>query len=79
MKMQPKTPGFYWAKWKICAPGTADEEDFKPLNKWEVVEVFENTIDETSSEHLLVAVTGVEKSQPLENFYWSCTTLIPPS
>jgi len=66
----PTKPGFYWAKWKICNPGTADEESFRPCDHWEVVQVFENSLDEKAEDHLMVFVSGVQKAQSLENFFW---------
>lgn len=67
--MAPKKPGHYWAKWKIKAPGTAEEDD-PPGGEWEVVQVFRNCIDEDDPEHLMVSVAGVARSQALENFFW---------
>lgn len=67
--MKPKKAGHYWARWKIKSPGTAEEDD-PPSGQWEVVQVFENCIDETDDEYLMVAVAGVERSQSLENFFW---------
>lgn len=67
--MTPKKAGHYWARWKIKSPGTAEEDD-PPSGQWEVVQVFENCIDETDDEYLAVAVAGVERSQSLENFFW---------
>lgn len=66
---QPKTPGHYWARWRIKSPGTAEEDD-PPGGQWEVVQVFENCIDETDPEYLMVSVAGVERSQSVENFHW---------
>lgn len=67
--MAPKAPGHYWARWRIKAAGTADEDD-PPGGAWEVVQVFVNCIDPDDDEYLMVAVPGVERSQPIENFYW---------
>lgn len=75
----PTGPGFYWAKWKIKDPGTAEEDD-PPFGKiWEVVDVFVNCINPEDDEHLMVAVTGVEKAQSLENFFWGPGPLHAPS
>lgn len=59
-------------------PGTADEEEFTPCKKYEVVEVFENCIDKDDPEYLMVAVTGVARSQSIENFFWGPGPLEPP-
>lgn len=63
----PVKAGFYWAKWKICDEGTADEAVFEPSTSWEVVEVLDD-FDGTPNG---VFVPGVEKSQSLENFAWA--------
>ena len=65
----PNAEGFWWAKWRIKSPGTAEEND-PPGNEWEVMHVVENTLDKTDEEHLMVMVPGVEKWQSLENFHW---------
>jgi hypothetical protein len=65
----PKAEGFYWGKWKIKAPGTADEND-DPYPEWEVMHVVENSSDVSDPEFLMVMVPGVGKWQPLENFFW---------
>lgn len=54
---------------KTETAGTA-EEDEPPSGCWEVVQVFQNCIDEDDDEHLMVAVAGVECSQSIENFFW---------
>lgn len=65
----PKAPGFYWARWKIKDPGTAEEDD-PPSGEWEVMHVVENCIDPDDDEYLMAMVPGVEKWQSLENFIW---------
>lgn len=75
--MTPKAEGFYWGKWKIRAPGTADEDEPAP-NEWEVMHVVENCNDETDPEFLMVEVPGVKEWQPLENFYWGTGPLAVP-
>lgn len=65
----PKSPGHYWARWRIKSQGTAEEDD-PPSGQWEVVQVFQNCIDEDDDEYLMVAVPGVERSQAIENFHW---------
>lgn len=67
--MMPIKEGYFWAKWRIKAEGTADENE--PANgDWEIVQVVENCQDEKDPEHLMVMVLGVEKWQSLENFVW---------
>ena len=61
----------------LKSPGTAEEDD-PPSAQWEVVQVFENCIDETSDEYLMVAVAGVAKAQAIENFYWGDRVQAPP-
>lgn len=73
----PKEPGHYWARWRIKSPGTAEEDD-PPSAQWEVVQVFENCIDQSDDEYLMVAVAGVERSQSVENFFWG-ERVVPPS
>jgi len=66
----PKRAGYYWAQWRICDPGTDDEEEFQPSNEWEPVVVFENCIDTSHAEYLRVFVPGVSQGQSIENFVW---------
>ena len=61
----PTAPGHYWAKWKIADDGTADEAEFTPSDRWEVVEVLYDP-----NGPLRVFVPGVEASQAIENFFW---------
>jgi len=70
----PTAPGYYWAKWRICEDGTADEAVFEPSDRWTVVDVF----DEFGS--LMVFVPGVELPQSIENFFWAkpVVALTPP-
>lgn len=75
----PTQEGAYWAKWRICDEGTADEDEFTPNTEWEVVTVFVNGRDESDSEHLRVFVPGVEKDQHIENFVWGAGPLRPPA
>ena len=70
MNALPQAAGHFWAQWRICSPGTADEAEFEPSFTWEVVQVFENCLDETDAEHLMVFVPGVAKAQPLDGFFW---------
>jgi hypothetical protein len=73
----PTKAGFYWAKWKIAADGTRDIEDFQASDRWEVVEVVVNHIDRDNPEHLLVSVSGVERGQPLDGFFWGDVKRLP--
>lgn len=66
----PTTEGYFWARWLKPAPGTADNGEGCDPERWEVVSVFENSLDIRSEEYLMVMVPGVEQSQPLENFEW---------
>ncbi len=70
--MSPNEAGHYWAKWRIPCEGTADNgECCNGVHAdWEVVQVFENCLDKDDEEYLMVAVPGVAKGQPLENFFW---------
>lgn len=76
----PTKPGFYWAKWRSAAPGTADNgEPCRGADaEWEVVEVWENSLDPSDEEHLLVHVGGVAKAQGLHRFEWGPGPLEPP-
>lgn len=79
--MVPTKPGFYWAKWRIAAAGTADNGEgcMGTDADWEVVEVWENSLDTSDDEYLMVHVPGVEKGQSIDNFYWgNCKRLEPP-
>lgn len=67
----PTRPGHYWAKWRIANDGTPEGDEQTPSDVWEVVQVFENCIDNTSDEYLMVNVPGQTKAQSIENFYWS--------
>lgn len=73
----PKEPGWYFAKWKIAEDGTRDAEHLTPSNKIECVEIYINGHDKEDSEYLMVAVGGVEKPQPIENFYWISPIEVP--
>ena len=79
---RPDGPGFYWAKWlwRIADDGTREGDELTPLDPWEVVEVFKNTLDTDDEDHLRVAVAGVETSQPLISFFWGrAIRLTPPN
>lgn len=77
--MNPTTPGFYWALWRSAAPGTADNGEgcMGADAEWEVVEVWENSLDPSDDEYLMVHVGGVEKGQGLHRFEWG-PKIIPP-
>lgn len=74
----PTEAGFYWAKWRICADGTKDGDEITPSDVPEVVEVWENSLDTSNPEFLMVHVPGVEKGQPLDGFVWLSARLEPP-
>lgn len=65
----PQKAGFYWAKWRIPEDGTADEDRFVFVDKWEAVEVHP-ALGETD-ELFRVSVAGVERTQSVENFVWA--------
>lgn len=65
----PQEPGFYWAKWRIPEDGTADEDQFVFVDKWEAVEVHA-ALGETDAD-FRVSVAGVERTQSVENFVWA--------
>lgn len=65
----PIAPGYYWAKMLKVDPGTRDGKDAID-GGWEVVNVFEDTLDVMDREHLAVFVPGIETSQSLDNFEW---------
>lgn len=73
----PTRSGHYWAKWRICDEGTADEDVFTAHNNWEVVHVVENGGDPTEDDYYRVAVTGVAMSQHLDNFVWGPEVVLP--
>lgn len=77
-KPTPKSEGFWWAKWRIKAEGTADEND-PPGDEWEVMHVVINDhqADDSDPEKYMVMVPGVERWQPLENFFWGKQVEIP--
>jgi len=68
-KHTPSKPGWYWAKWKIADDGTRDGGELTPSDRWEVVEVVDNG-GEDPADKLRVSVSGVEKTQSVENFFW---------
>jgi hypothetical protein len=74
----PREPGFYWAKWQIAAEGTRDGNELMLSDEWEVVEVFQNSNDESADDHFLVHVCGIEKSQSIQDFFWDGGPLMAP-
>lgn len=74
----PKTPGHYWAKWRIADDGTPEGDEQTPCDMWEVMQVNENCIDRDSPEYLMVSVPGQSKPQSIENFFWGPGPLTPP-
>ena len=76
----PAVEGFYWAKWRIADDSDmrSEYETYLPCNRWEVVDVFENSLNRDDAGHLRVHIPGVSHSQSLENFYWGDGPLEPP-
>lgn len=70
----PRRPGYYWAKWTNIDGWKPQAVDLM----WEVVNVFENSSDERSSDFLRVMVTGVEKTQAIQDFEWGNGPLAIP-
>lgn len=70
----PAKHGFYWAQWRIADEGTQDDGELPAIGTWEVVDVFVNDIDGNMRVH----VSGVSKSQSIENFFWGPGPLEPP-
>lgn len=69
----PTAKGFYWAKWRL-----PEHTHIKSMSDtWEVVEVWENSLDD--AEHLLVHVAGVAESQALDAFVWGPGPLAGPT
>lgn len=78
----PKQEGWYWARWHTAAIGSDHcsncghrhsewtEPNGLDIETWAVVEVVENSLDESDPEHLMVQVGGVSKWQPLDGFTW---------
>ncbi len=66
----PLHSGFFWAQWRKADPGTREGAESTPSDRWEPVEVFENTATPEGPDHLRVFVLGVEMTQSLENFAW---------
>jgi hypothetical protein len=72
----PIREGFYWAKLKFVDDGTNfDPEGNHP---WEVVNVFENHLNDGEPDQWRVHVPGIEQSQSAENFYWGPGPLTEP-
>ena len=74
MNQLPTKPGYYWAKWRIPAPGTHEGELQTPADHWEVVQVNANRDDwendPTADEALSVSVPGVRETQWPDCFVW---------
>lgn len=72
----PTEEGFYWAKWRIAEDGsTTWIKDTPPSLKWEVVEVWQPSGER---DQFSVNVSGEEKLQSLDNFFWGPGPLEPP-
>lgn len=78
MKTQnrPTEPGFYWARWQMPWGDQTDPGPAKPPERWEVVEVFVNSLEGEDADRLMVLVAGTEQAQPLSEFIW-CEGRIP--
>lgn len=67
-------PGYYWAKWRIPADGTHEGELICPSDKWEIVQVNENSVDwmedPSEDEALSVSIPGVREAQWRDCFVW---------
>ncbi len=74
----PNGKGFFWAKWRVASEGTADSDELTPSDRWEVVHVFENGLEQDEPEFLMAFVLGVDQVQALENFIWGPGPLTPP-
>lgn len=74
----PDHEGFFWAKQIAVTPGTADEQDFEPSDRWEVVEVYDNGGEAGGPDERRVFVLGVERTQCLINFIWG-PEVFPPA
>ena len=74
----PIQAGYYWAKWRIAADNTREGDELTPSDKWEVVEVFVNCLDQEDDEYLMVSVPGVAQAQALDSFFWGRGPLAPP-
>jgi hypothetical protein len=70
----PTKPGWFWAKWQIASDATRGGDELTPSERFEVVEVVENAAH-GDPEHLLVSVSGVEASQPLDGFFWGAEVI----
>ncbi len=66
----PKVPGYYWARWIECEPGTEDHDEFEARDFWSPVEVTMNTKNPQHPDHLRVFVLGFAGSQHLSFFEW---------
>ena len=73
-----QTSWFLWAKWLAAEWDVRHGPALTSSNDWDVVYVFENTIDEREDEFLRVLVVGVEGAQSIENFEWGPGPLTPP-
>lgn len=67
-------PGYYWAQWRIPADGTHEGELQTPSNKWEIVQVWANSVNWENSpeedEALCVYIPGVRETQHRDCFVW---------
>lgn len=66
----PRTPGHYWARWRVASPGTLEGDEQTPSDTWEVVQVNDNNGEPGELEELSVSVPGVQKTQWRNQFQW---------
>jgi hypothetical protein len=71
----PTRPGLYWAKRRFVERDNG--LDVMPVDEWEIVCVYENSVDGTDRFNVLMI--GVEEAQPLQNFQWGFGPLTPPA
>jgi hypothetical protein len=74
----PTEAGFYWAKWINADRGTSEASLLTPADEWDVVYVFENSVDRRDRERFRVLVVGVEHIQSIDGFEWGPGPLTPP-
>ena len=71
-------PGFYWAQWQKPWGGAIARSAAPDSYRWEVVEVFVNSLDDESPDHLMALLPGTEAPQPLASFVWGEGPLAAP-
>lgn len=74
----PVVPGFYWAQWQKPWGDAMDNEVAQASCRWEVVEVFVNSLHDESPDQLMALLPGIEAPEPLANFSWGEGPLVAP-